>query len=82
MLGISAAGSNIAETGRTGSGVFIHSLVAVWDENAAKDLADKIKDTDTKVVIRNGWASGTGCHAGNRNSCYSNCGYDWNSSDD
>ena len=48
VLGISA-GRNIRKLEEQVR-EFSPRLVAVWDENAAKDLADKIKDTDTKVV--------------------------------
>ena len=48
VLGISA-GRNIQKLEEQVR-EFSPRLVAVWDENAAKDLADKIKDTDTKVV--------------------------------
>ena len=48
VLGISA-GRNIRKLEEQVR-EFSPRLVAVWDENAAKDLADKIKDTNTKVV--------------------------------
>ena len=48
VLGISA-GRNIQKLEEQVR-EFSPRLVAVWDENAARDLADKIKDTDTKVV--------------------------------
>ena len=48
VLGISA-GRNIRKLEEQVR-EFSPRIVAVWDENAAKDLADKIKDTDTKVV--------------------------------
>ena len=48
VLGISA-GRNIAKLEEQVR-EFSPQLVAVWDENAARDLAQKIQDTDTKVV--------------------------------
>ena len=48
VLGISA-GRNIAKLEEQVR-EFSPKLVAVWDENAARDLAQKIQDTDTKVV--------------------------------
>ena len=48
VLGISA-GRNIAKLEEQ-IREFSPKLVAVWDENAARDLAQKIQDTDTKVV--------------------------------
>ena len=48
VLGISA-GRNIQKLEEQVR-EFSPKLVAVWDENAAQELAQKIKDTDTKVV--------------------------------
>mgnify|MGYP003178136209 CR=1 FL=1 len=48
VLGISA-GQNIQKLEEQVR-EFSPRLVAVWDENAAQELAQKIQDTDTKVV--------------------------------
>ena len=48
VLGISA-GKNIQKLEEQVR-EFSPRLVAVWDENAAQELAQKIQDTDTKVV--------------------------------
>lgn len=80
VLGISA-GRNIQKLEEQVR-EFSPRLVAVWDENAARDLADKIKDTDTKVVSGMDGLLELGGYAGNRNSCYSNRGNAWNPPDD
>ena len=49
VLGISA-GRNIAKLEEQ-IREFSPKLVAVWDENAARDLAQKIQDTDTKILV-------------------------------
>lgn len=49
VLGLSA-GSNVLKLEEQVR-EFSPKLVAVWDENAAKDLAARIADTDTKVVF-------------------------------
>ena len=67
VLGISA-GKNIQKLEEQVR-EFSPRLVAVWDENAAQELAQKIQDTDTKV-------------AGCRHSVYCNSGNAWDSSDD
>ena len=49
VLGISA-GRNVKNAGRAGQESFILSWLQSWDENAAKDLAVRLADTDAKVV--------------------------------
>lgn len=55
VLGISA-GRNIEKLEEQ-IREFSPKLAAVWDEKAAEDLAQKIQDTDTKVVSGMGWTS-------------------------
>ena len=79
VLGISA-GRNIAKLEEQVR-EFSPQLVAVWDENAARDLAQKIPDTDTKVV--SGMDTfGTGSNAGDGNPCYRDRGNAWDPSYD
>lgn len=70
VLGISA-GRNIEKLEEQ-IREFSPKLAAVWDEKAAEDLAQKIQDTDTKVVSGMDGLLELGGHAGNRNSCNSN----------
>ena len=80
VLGISA-GRNIEKLEEQ-IREFSPKLAAVWDEKAAEDLAQKIQDTDTKVVSGMDGLLELAAHAGNRNPCNSNRRNAWYPSDD